>query len=253
MFYKVKSLKGYALDSLDGPVGSVDQFYFDDKHWAVRYLVAETKSWLAGREVLLSPHALASVDEGKRRIAVDLTKAEIEGAPSPETHLPVSRQFETSYYGYYGWPTYWSGPYMWGGFSYVLRDRKTGDAAAPPPKHQDSHLRSTDNVSGYNVEAKDGGIGHIEDFIVDDKTWAIRYVVVATRNWWPGKKVLLSTRWIERVSWGESKVHINLTREAIQNAPEYKGDSPLTYEYEEALHRFHKLPGYWAAEAVVRS
>lgn len=253
MFYTVRSLKGYGLESKDGPIGCVDQFYFDDKHWTVRYLVAETKAWLAGRQVLLSPHALASVDEENHRIGVDLTKAEIEGAPSPGTHLPVSRQFETSFYGYYGWPMYWSGPYVWGNYSYLKRDRKRWEAATPPHKKRDSHLRSTDEVGAYHVEAKGGEIGHIEDLVVDDKTWAIRYVVVGTHNGWPGKKVLLATRWIERVSWGQSKVYFGLTREAIRNAPEYTGQTPITYEYEQALHKYHDIPGYWADDPALRT
>jgi len=252
MLYKAKSLKGYGLDSLDGTIGSVDGFYFDDKHWTVRYLVAETPGWLTGREVLLSPHSLTSVDEGRHRIVVELTKAEIEAAPSSEAHLPVSRQFEANYCGYYGWPQYWGGPYMWGPTPFLVRDRRK-ETAKPEDKKQESHLRSTAAVSGYTIEAKDGEIGHIDDFIIDDRTWAIRYLVAATHNWWPGKKVLLATRWIESVNWADSKVRVKVTREAIRNAPEYSEDGPLAYEYEVSLHRFHKVPGYWEHEAAVRS
>ena len=70
----------------------------------------------------------------------------------------------------------------------------------------DSHLRSTEAVSGYHMEATDGEIGHLDGFIIDDEAWTIRYIEVATRNWWPGKKVLVSPAWIEGVSWPDSKV-----------------------------------------------
>ena len=85
----------------------------------------------------------------------------------------------------------------------------------------------------------DGEIGHVEDFIIDDETWAIRYLIVDTHNWWPGKKVLVSPQWIERVSWGERKVFVNLSREAIKQSPEYTDESLLTRDYEIGLHRHY--------------
>jgi hypothetical protein len=75
-------------------------------------------------------------------------------------------------------------------------------------KDTDSHLRSTKAVTGYHIEALDGELGHVDGFIVDDESWAIRYMEVATRNWWPGKKVLVSPAWIDRMSWEDSKVYV---------------------------------------------
>ena len=122
MLIKAKALKGYRLHSLDGEIGKVEELYFDDRHWTIRYLVADTGNWLTGREVLVSPYALGDINTGKKDIAINLTKKQIEGSPSLETDKPVSRQFEEDYYSYYGWPLYWDGPYLWGAYPYVERD-----------------------------------------------------------------------------------------------------------------------------------
>jgi len=114
MLNEAKTLKGYKLDSLDGEIGKINEFYFDDHHWTIRYLVADTGNWLTGRQVLISPYALAAVNKERENIAISLTKKQIQDSPSLESDKPVSRQFEEAYYGYYGWPRYWSGPYMWG-------------------------------------------------------------------------------------------------------------------------------------------
>ena len=114
MLIKTKTLKGYTLDSLDGEIGKVKEFYFDDYHWTIRYLVADTGNWYTDRQVLISPHALVEVNKEKQNIAVNLTKKQIEDSPPLDSDKPVSRQFEEAYYGYYGWPMYWDGPYMWG-------------------------------------------------------------------------------------------------------------------------------------------
>jgi hypothetical protein len=146
---------------------------------------------------------------------------------------------------------YWTGPYMWGAYPYPMREREQWKQPSKSEKAWDPHLRSTDAVSGHNIQATDGEIGHVEDFIIDDETWAIRYLVVATRNWWPGKKVLVSPQWIERVSWSESKVFVNLSREVIKRSPEYTEESLLTRDYETELHRHYDRQGYWVAELVV--
>jgi sporulation protein YlmC with PRC-barrel domain len=249
MLFKVRTLETYKLDSLDGQIGKVGDFYFDDRHWTIRYLVANTGGWLSGRQVLISPYALVAAIKAERHIAVDLSKKQIEDSPSLDSDKPVSRQFEESYFGYYGYPMYWGGPYMWGSYSYIARDREAWkNPTTQDEKAGDSHLRSTNSVSGYHIEATDGEIGHVEDFIIDDETWAIRYLVVSTRNWWPGKKVLVSPHWIERVSWDESKVFVNLSREAIKQSPEYTEESLLTRDYETDLHRHYEIPGYWNEE-----
>lgn len=244
MLYKAKTLKGYKLESLDGVIGRVKEFYFDDQHWTIRYLVADTAAWLSGRQVLISPYALLSAIRAEQHIAVNLTQRQIEDSPSLDTDKPVSRQFELSYYGYYGWPMYWEGPYMWGDYPQLVRDRDQWKQPNQGGKPSDPHLRSTQAVSGYHIQATDGEIGHVEDFVIEDDTWAIRYLIVGTRNWWPGKKVLISPHWIDRVSWNESKVFLHLSREAIRQSPEYTDGALITRNYEASLHGHYNRQGY---------
>src|SRR5680860_121294 len=246
MLFNAKTLSGYKLNSFDEELGKAKEFYFDDQHWAIRYLVADTGNWLTGRKVLISPYALVEVNKEEEYIDINLTKKQIENSPSLDSDKPVSQQFEQLYYGYYGWPTYWAGPAMWGYYPYILRDSKQWkENVKEQKKTWDSHLRSTNEVSGYHIQAKDGDIGHVEDFIVDDETWAIRYLIIDTKNWWPGKKVLISPQWIERVSWNDSKVFVNLSREMIKQSPEYFEDNLLTRDYENELHQFYNRKGYW--------
>jgi len=252
MLSKAKTLTGYKLHSLDGEIGKVEEFYFDDRHWTIRYLVADTGNWLPGRQVLISPYALVAVNREEQHIAIDLTKKQIENSPPLNSDKPVSRQFEEDYYGYYGWPTYWGGPYMWGSYPYPVRDRTKWKTPTQGEKAWDPHLRSTHNVSGYHIQASDGEIGHVEDFIIDDETWAIRYLIIATRNWWPGKKVLVSPRWIERIGWSKSTVFVNLSRETIKQSPEYTEESLLTRDYETGLHRHYNRQGYWVDESPAK-
>ena len=249
MLIKAKTLKGYKLHSFDGEIGKVTEFYFDDHHWTIRYLVADTGNWLTGRHVLISPYALVAVNKEEQYITINLTKKQIEDSPPLDSDKPVSRQFEERYYGYYGWPVYWGGPYMWGPNPFIVRDHNKRIKSIQGEKALDSHLFSTNDVSGHDVQATDGEIGHVDDFIIDDETWAIRYLIVDTKNWWPGKKILLSPQWIEHVSWNESKVFVNNLREAIKQSPEYTEDSLLTRDYEARLHRHYNSKGYWVDES----
>ncbi len=113
-------------------------------------------------------------------------------------------------------------------------------------------MRSTHNVTGYHIQAEDGEIGHVDDFLIGDEKWAIRYLIIDTRNLWPGKKVLISPHWIERVSWEESKIFVNLPLEAIRQAPEYTEESMLTRDYEHGLHRHYNRQGYWVDEPAAK-
>jgi hypothetical protein len=252
MLHKAKILESYRVDSLDGHIGKVRDFYFDDHYWAVRYLVADTGRWLTDRQVLLSPYARISVTTEKQHIAIALTKKQIEDSPSLSSDKPVSRQFDESYCGFYGWPVYWNGPFMWGASPYPVGAYEQYPQPPQVEKAWDPRLRSIHGVSGYHIQAADGEIGHVEDFVIDDQTWAIRYLIINTHNWWPGKRVLVAPKWIERISWDASKIYVNLSREAIKQSPEYTEESLLTREYEADLHRHYQRPGYWVDEPVAK-
>ena len=251
MLSKVKILNGYSIQNpSDETIGQVKDIYFDDRHWTVRYLVANTGSWLAGRKVLISPYAVEAVNADRKNIVANLTKKQIEDSPSLDSDKPVSRQFESDYYGYYGWPDYWYGSYSWGCYPYLERNRSKWGQSNQKEQAWDHHLRSSHEVTGYHIEAEDGAIGHVDDFIVDGETWEIRYLVVNTSNWWAGKKVLISPLWIERVSWSERKVVIDLNREAIKGSPEFTDQSLVTRDYETSLYGHYNRKGYWVDELV---
>ena len=252
MLSKVKTLSGYKVISLDGEIGGVREFYFDDEQWTLRYLVANTGNWLTGPQVLISPHAITAVNPYTEHVEINLTRKQIEDSPSADADQPISREYESIYSGYFGYPAYWLGPYTWGmypysGGAFAFMPRPEIGPGDPSEQEEQGnyHLRSTNDVTGHHVQASDGEIGHVDDFIIEDKTWAIRYLVVDTVNWWPGKKVLVSPQWITGVSWEESKVFVDLTREAIRQSPEYTDDSPLTRHYEDAVYRHYDRQRYW--------
>ena len=254
MLTNASHLKGLVIRATDGELGTVDQFYFDDETWAIRYLLVDTGGWLAGRRVLISPFSVIQADLLAGRLDVALTKKQVERSPDINTHQPVSRQHEVAYLGYYGYPYYWGGPYLWGPAFYPAGFANAASASAEATADRilrespDSHLRSSEAVTGYRIESADGEIGHLDGFVIDDEAWAIRYIEVATRNWWPGKKVLVSPPWIERVSWTDSKVYVGLSREAIHDGPEYVESEPITREYENRLYFHYGRPPYWLHE-----
>ena len=250
MLNRANHLKGYALSGLDGEIGSVEEFYFDDRFWTIRYLVAETRGWLEERLVLISPYSLAYVSNEKKLLSVDLSKKQIEDSPSLDTDKPVSKQFEESFYSYYGWPVYWDGPYAWGAFPYLLVQAGEKIVGPKQPEHSwDPNLRSTHDVTGHHIQAIDGEIGHVEDFLIDE-SWKIRYLIINTQNWWPGKKVLISPEWIDSISLNESKVYVQLSRETIRSAPEYPQEPMVSREYEALLYKHYGKPGYWLSEGT---
>jgi hypothetical protein len=229
MLRSIKQSYGDKLGASDGEIGRVKDFYFDDKHWVIRFLVADTGSWLPGRLVLISPHALGCFLPGGKTLSVNLTRKKIENSPAIDTHKPVSRQYEETYYRYYDWPHYWQGSELWGmsGFP-ILSERSKAFPGEPTiksgakPEHSDVHLRSAQAVTGYQIQAGDEIVGTVVDYLMNDKSWAIEQIVVNTGNRFTGKKVLLSPSQIERISFDESKVFVNLTKEAVERSPAYE-------------------------------
>jgi hypothetical protein len=217
-------LKGFAIRATDGELGTVDQFYFDDKTWAIRYLTVETGGWLGGRQVLISPISVVRTDWQAKRLDVALTKKQVENSPTSTRTSPSPGSTRPNTTGITGIPIIGMVPICGARRStrraWLFRTASREAIGGKDRKEStDSHLRSTEAVTGYYIEAADGEIGHVDGFVVDDEAWAIRYIEVATRNWWPGKKVLVSPAWIERVSWADSKVYVGLSREAIKERP----------------------------------
>jgi hypothetical protein len=256
MLRRMKDLHGITIVASDGDIGTIDECYFDDLSYTVRYVVVNTGGWLSERKVLLSPIAFRALDWEDRRIAVALTKDQVQKSPDIDTAKPVSRQHEALYHGYYGYDPYWEGSYLWGTSPYPYPALGPALSTAEIERERrwdwetkegyDLHLRSTRAVTGHHIQAADGEIGHVEDYLVDEHFWAIRYMVVDTTNWWAGKKVLVAPAWIGRVDWDESKVHVTVTRALIANSPEYDPARPVDRAYEMQLYGHYGQPRYWS-------
>jgi hypothetical protein len=251
MLRSLKDIERYTVSATDGDVGSVVDFLLDDEHWAVRYLVAETGGFFDERRVLVSPIFLRQTDWSTQRLHVALTREKIKACPGIDTDKPVSRQYERDYYGYYGYPFYWGYPGLWGLGAYPGSLVAGAWDEAPSDRSSgagDAHLRSAHEVRGYHVEGNDEAIGHIKDFIVDDATWQVRYLVVDTSNWWFGKNVLVAPHWASHVSWEQQKVHFDMSRQAIKSSPEWNAETPINREYEAHLYDYYGRPVYWGGD-----
>lgn len=263
MLRSVQDLERFAVDATDGRIGRLVDFYVDDEFWAVRFLVVRTDDWLAGRMVLLSPLAVGRPDAALEVLPAHVTRERVRMSPDVDTHKPVSRQHEVENYGYYGYPFYWGGSGMWGSSNLpaLVRAASAGDdSAGLTPRQQsfveaqaafhrqrgdDPHLRSCRAMSGYHLHASDGDVGHVEGFIVDDESWAIRYLVVNTSDWWLGHQVLIAPPWIADISWIDATVRVELTRRAVKDAPRYDGKPPPDRVQERLLHDHYGRAGYW--------
>src|SRR5665213_1127960 len=232
MIRSVKSLIGYTMGATDGEIGKVKELFFDDETWTVRYLVVETGSFLFGRKVLISPEALLSPDWKKGIFPVNLTIDQIKNSPDINTDEPVSRQQEIKLYDHYPWTGYWTGGLYAGGMlipmPVYMQNNEKEDLIPRKDVEGDSHLRSTKKVTGYNIQATDGEIGDVEDFCIDDSTWKIDFMIVDTGNWFPGKKVLISPKWIKEISWIDSKVIIKALIEDVKSSPELDSEELIS-------------------------
>jgi PRC-barrel domain len=252
MIRSVKSLEGFEIGAADGTIGKVSDFYFDDEAWAIRYAVVDTSTWL-GREVLLSPYSMGEPDWGREVLPVTVTKKQIKNSPAVDTDEPITRQYEKSYLGYYGYPNYWGGSGLWGeqdhpgvltssnagGHRRYLHAPSTSDAQTAP------HLRSCNAMTGYHLHANDGEIGHVQGFLVDDHSWSIRFVIVNSSNWWLGHHVLVSPKWIRDANWSQLKLTVNLDRQAIKDAPAYESDTDVGRDAEVSIYNHYSRNGYW--------
>ncbi|MFZ3216126.1 MAG: PRC-barrel domain-containing protein [Candidatus Acidiferrales bacterium] len=246
---RTKDFGEYTIDALNADIGRVGDFLFDDVQWTIRYIVVETGVILRGRKVLISPIALRQPAWTPEHIRVNLTWQQIESSPSIDLHTPVSRQHEKEHHDHYGWPYYWPGKGVWGSWrqpAELAKASRTRSKAEDQKSAADAHLQSAREVEGYHVAASDGEIGHVEDFLFDDKSWEIRYAIIDTKNRWGGKRVLISPQWIKRVSWKDRKIYLDLSREAIGNSPKWDPRERVSRKYELELHKHYDCAPYWA-------
>jgi hypothetical protein len=251
MLRKANHLLGYAIHAHDGNIGEIHDFYFDITKWLIRYMVVDVGSWLFGRRVLIAPHALGVPNWERRELPVDLTKDQVKDSPSVDLAEPITREYETSLYSYYGWPTYWGIPpsFGMGGLGGGM-----GMAAPVPPstgsqvprspadaaRQSDSrHLLNMREVMDYSIEAPDGRIGVAEDFLVDDQKWRIEYLLVDASGWLPAKQVLLSTEWITHLDWTDRQISTKVAKDQVKNSPTYPAEQGVTPDYENRLYQYY--------------
>ncbi len=248
MLRHAKHLEDYELRARDGKIGHVHDFYFDDRTWTVRYLVVDTGSWLSSRKVLISPTAVSCAEWDQKLLPVNLTREQVRESPGVESEGPVSREEEAALTHYYNWPAYWgSAAFSDVGFALPVVPMMPPAAleAAQPNQatvQEEHHLRSVRAVTGHIIEAPDGDVGHVDDFLIEDRSWEIRYMIADTRPWQPGKKVIVAPQWIHEVGWDEARVYVDLARATIQASPPYDPTQQVTPDYAGQLHDQYGRP-----------
>jgi hypothetical protein len=258
MLRRVNGLRGLALRAVDDPIGSVAAFCFDDQSWSMRYMLVQTGNWLDGETVLISPRAIRAVDWARQRIDLNVTSRQIRDAPRTLVDQPISRRMELAHATYYNDEPYWYGPGRWGhtGFPYY-GDGMTGytpaSTAATERERElpsgDTHLHSTREVLNYHIRASDGTLGYLSDFVMDDETWAVRYLVIDTRSRRPSKPALIAPAWIAAVSWGDRTIDVDLPGGLIRAAPAYD-PTWLNRTFEQGLYRHYQRSAYWDTEGM---
>ena len=254
MLQSLRELEHCRVDATDGDVGRVADFLFDEDCWTVRYLVADTGDLLDGRSVLLSPISCREASGSPHRLQVALSREQIQNSPRFDLGRPITRQHERDLSRYYGYPFYWGSSGAWGTGAFpgllMAANRGTVPLAVEEPL-QSRHLRRAHELRGFDIQGIDDVVGHVHDFVLDDETWGIRYLVIDTRNWWPGMKVLVAPQWVTQINWEHRRCYVGLTRDQIRASPECPATAPVSREYERRLHEHYRRPAYWESALTV--
>lgn len=238
MLQKATELLGTTVMAADGDVGEIDDLYFDDQRWGLRYLVVKTGSWFDQRKVLVSPYALRS-DSSRTQLKLDLTREQVRNAPEIDTDQPVSRRQEIAHARHFQYPFYWTGPNLWGmggepvmvnAVPYGLASRERldhradqlEDEAASARAEQEAidecHVRSCREVCRYEASALDNRAGKIDDLLIDDQDWHVESLVIDTTRWLPGGKVAVTTSHVRQIDWHTRSVALDLDRNAVKHS-----------------------------------
>jgi hypothetical protein len=211
MFRSLEDLMGASMIAMDGEIGRICNFLFDDQSWKIRYCVVDVGHWLTRREVVISVSAIDQPDWKTKTLRARLTKEQLRNGPDVDSKKPVSRQQEIAMREYFGWPAYWD----------TVVDKVFPPSLIPAgrefPVHteEDNHLRSWEDVIGYEVWASDGVVGCLESFVVDEAVWHIGYLDVKTGDWLQSRSVLVPTSWVKSISWADHHVNLQGSRERI--------------------------------------
>ncbi|MDR7296248.1 hypothetical protein J2X16_001587 [Pelomonas aquatica] len=250
MFTSVSQAVTARVKAVDGDIGPVEDLLFDDRRWVIRYLVVDAGTWLAERDVLISPYSIKQPLRRDRVIDIALTRRLVRTSPALDIGQPLSRQQEDEFQRHYHYPAYWDGGGLWalGATPYPsVAPLPNADRGAGGAYPADMQLRSSGQMDGFEVQAVDQRIGEVADLIFDDESWAIRYLVVHTHSWWPGgRKVLVGLPWVDRIDWAAQQIHVTLTREQVKCSPVYQDAASIHRDCEVVLHANCQRPGCWA-------
>ncbi|MDW7658392.1 MAG: PRC-barrel domain-containing protein [Bacillota bacterium] len=262
MLVSLKELKGLTIQAKDGEIGKVNDVYFDDRAWVVRYLIDKTGFWLFGQQVLISPASVLAIDMEKHQIRVDLTRDQVANSPKVDQEKPLSHDAENELIQYYHWPTYLGiGGMGVGGVGIggtdTAQSAAYGQTQVPFPitlseprkivhdeESDGPNIISTDHVLKYPVSTSDGDLGFVSDLIVDLETWEIRYLVIEIDEE-KEKKVLIDPEWIDWISWKKRRISVSIKREKIKACPRFDLSLPIQREYENLLYEHYECKKYW--------
>jgi uncharacterized protein YrrD len=221
MLYLLADLEKYTVNAADGYVGKVKDFYFDDRTWKLRFVVAETGIWLKNRKVLLPASAVKSVSTEDRHLNLDMSMYDVKNGPGIENELSLSPQTEIDYLSYYGY-SFYRGVSDAHGFDKDAEAKRAEMFACVDlvrRTYGDRHLRSCTEMINYDIEASDNQVGYLQSMVFDEADWAITHLLVNTSNWWLGQQVLMEPHLIKDISWGDARLYLNMQRQAVQDAP----------------------------------
>lgn len=250
MLWNASKINGYAVEASDGLIGTVSDFLFEDRTWQIRWLVVETGNWFSNHKVLLPLSTLGYPNQSTESFSVSLTRQQVRDSPDIDTDQPISREMESKIYDFYGWDPYWSSLFNLGGTMPAMMEAtipipRTSANKAQALGPADQHLLSIDTITGYHLEAVDGLIGHVHDFLIDDTNWHIRYLIAATSNWWPGMSVVLPSNSVKKVDWEERLLRLDVNRRQVQGSPRYDPRMRLDKAYQERLQEHYGSTNYW--------
>ena len=208
MLHELKALIGSPVIATDGETGSVRTFLFDDQSWKVSCLVVDVGGWLKRRDVVLPVAALEQPNWANKTCCARLTRKQLHDSPVLDTEKPVSRQQEIAM------REYWGPLACWVNDEIFLSSIPAG-AKYPVHTVEDSHLRSTADMLGYEVSATDGAVGILEGFVMDEASWHLGYLDVKSGDWLQNRSVLVPTRWVQSVSWADFRVNLHHTKTGI--------------------------------------
>lgn len=243
MAYNIRNLIGLKVQAIDGDIGKIHDFLFDDRNWKIRYIVVYTGTWLFGKKVLISPNSVEQSASWRTKFPINLTKEKIKNSPDIDLDKPVSLQKQAELFKYYSWPV--GDDFIPIPAFDIQEESATPETRPAMPsgrKEQlDQHLRSAREIIEYAVITKDDEkVGYVEDFIIHQlAAWTITHIVLDSKHNLPIKSTLIPTRYIKEVVWSENRLDVTLEKSVIESAPEYNPDQ-FTEEFEAEIKTHYK-------------